>query len=125
LNFIPVILTDFMPSAAISPGWAFNSWFWLSAILGYGAVYLNFSNRLLTYARTAVLPFYILHQTIIVTIGFFISQWEISVMIKYLMLSSLSFVLVIAIYHLVIRRIGLFAFLFGMKSEILEKPGIA
>lgn len=97
---------------------SFNSWFWLSAILGYGSTYLNFSNRLLTYSRTAVLPFYVLHQTIIVTIGFFISQWKISVMIKYLMLSSLSFVLVMVIYHLVIRRIGRFAFLFGMKSGI-------
>lgn len=97
---------------------SFNSWFWLSAILGYGSTYLNFSNRLLTYLRTAVLPFYVLHQTIIVTVGFFISQCKISVMIKYLMLSSLSFVLVMAIYHLVIRRIGRFSFLFGMKSEI-------
>jgi len=62
------------------PGWAgaytlkslvrsLSSWFWLSAILGFGIRYLNFNNRVPRYTREAVLPFYILHQTVIVVIG--------------------------------------------------------
>jgi glucan biosynthesis protein C len=53
-----------------------NSWFWLMTFLGFGARYLNFNNGFLKYARVAVLPFYILHQTVIVTIGFYIAKWE-------------------------------------------------
>lgn len=94
---------------------AFNSWFWLVAILGFGSAYLNFNNEPLKYAREAVLPFYILHQTIIVTIGFYIANWELSVMVKYLILGTLSFVAIIAIYDLLVKRVVLLRFLFGMK----------
>lgn len=96
---------------------SFNSWFWLVAILGFGSKYLNFNNELLKYAREAVLPFYVLHQTIIVTIGFYIANWETSVMAKYLILSTLSFVVIIAIYDLLIKRVDLLRFLFGMKVK--------
>jgi hypothetical protein len=61
---------------------AFNSWFWLVAILGFGSQYLNFNNGLLKYSNEAVLPFYILHQTIIIIIGFYIASWDIGVIMK-------------------------------------------
>jgi hypothetical protein len=96
---------------------SFNSWFWLVAILGFGSKYLNFENEVLKYAREAVLPFYILHQTVIVIIGFYIANWETSVMVKYLTLSTLSFTMIMAIYELLIKRVNVLRFLFGMKVK--------
>lgn len=96
---------------------AFNSWFWLAAIIGFGQHYLNFNNSVLKYSSEAVLPFYILHQTVIVIIGFYIASWDISVFPKYLILGTVSFTLIIGMYDLIIKRIGILRFLFGMKKE--------
>lgn len=96
---------------------AFNSWFWLVAILGFGSKYLNFNNSLLKYSNEAVLPFYILHQTMIVIIGFYIASWDVGVIMKYLILSTVSFTLIIALYDLVIKRVKILRFLFGMKIK--------
>ena len=96
---------------------AFNSWFWLVAILGFGRKYLNFNNGLLKYSNEAVLPFYILHQTIIVIVGFYIASWDVDVIIKYFMLGTVSFALIIVLYDFVVKRVSVLRFLFGMKTK--------
>ena len=94
-----------------------NSWLWLATILGFGKRYLNFHNKLLAEANQAVLPFYILHQTVIVIIAFFLITWDIPVLLKYLVLASLSFGIIIGLYEGVIRRLPPLRFLFGMKAR--------
>ncbi len=94
---------------------SFNSWFWLVAILGFGSKYLNFNHGFLKYARQAVLPFYILHQTVIVTIGFYIAHWQMNVMLKYLILSTSSFMVIVFLYELLIKRVKALAFVFGLQ----------
>lgn len=91
------------------------SWCWLVAIFGFGSRYLNFNSSVLKYANEAVLPFYILHQTVIVIFGFWIMDWELGVMTKYLLLSLCSFVMIMLVYEFLIRRINVMRFLFGMK----------
>ena len=49
-------------------------WCWIIAILGFGKKYLNSSKPFLKYTNEAVLPFYILHQFIILIIGYYIVQ---------------------------------------------------
>ena len=95
----------------------FNSWVWVLALLGLGSRYLAFRNRLLQYASEAVLPFYILHQSIIVVTGFFIINWNTPVFVKYLFLSMTSFVIIIMVYEYVVRRLGFMRFLFGLKGQ--------
>lgn len=118
--FFPVDLSplgDSMQYGATVFARSFNSWFWLVAILGFGSKHLNFDNQVLRYVREAVLPFYILHQTAIVVIGFCIAHWEASVMVKYLILSSSSFVMIMALYELLIRRVNVLRFLFGQTIK--------
>ncbi len=57
----------------------FNIWMWLLALLGYGRCYLSFNHPFLRYANEAVYPFYILHQTIIIILGYYLvpSNWSI------------------------------------------------
>ena len=94
---------------------ALCAWCWIIAILGYGSRFLNFNNRFLGYANEAVLPFYILHQTIILIIGFFVVQWNIGIAPKYFIIVALSFIGIMAIYDLLVRRINILRFLFGMR----------
>lgn len=91
------------------------SWCWLLAIFGLGGRHLTFNNTILKYANEAVLPFYILHQTVIVIFGFWMKDWELGVTAKYLLLSLSSFVTIILVYEFLIRRIKMMRFLFGMK----------
>jgi glucan biosynthesis protein C len=93
----------------------FVSWSWLLAILGFGSRYLMFKNRFLQYANIAVLPFYILHQTIIITVGFYIADWDMGVATKYTFLFITSFIVIVAIYDLLVKRLGILRFLFGLK----------
>ena len=90
------------------------------AILGLGSRFLNRNNRFLSYANEAVLPFYILHQTIIITIGFYVVQWNVGIGLKYLTISTTSFVAIMLIYELLVRQINVLRFLFGMRLK--RKP---
>lgn len=96
---------------------AFNAWFWVLTILGYGRRYLNKNNALLTYANEAIYPFYILHQTVIVVIAFYVVKTTDTILLKFLFLSVTSFILTMAIYHFVVRPFRVTRFLFGMKSS--------
>ena len=93
------------------------SWSWILFILGFGSRYLRFNNRFLVYANPAVLPFYILHQTIIVGIGFLLAELVLNSYLKYLILVVTSFVVIMTIYELFVRRIPLLRYLFGMKAK--------
>jgi len=95
---------------------SFNSWCWLCAIIGFGKTFLDFSNNFLNHANEAVLPFYVLHQTIIVITAYFLINLDIEILLKYLILILTSFVVIIMIYELLIRKIGILRLLFGMKS---------
>ncbi len=93
-----------------------NAWCWLFAILSLASRFLTGTNRFLRYANEAVLPFYILHQTVIVVIGFYVVQLNMGVGPKYLVIASTSFVAIMALYE-IIRRFNVFRFLFGMRPK--------
>jgi glucans biosynthesis protein C len=94
---------------------AFVSWCWVLGLLGVGMRTLRSGSAALSYANEAVLPFYMLHQAVIVTIGYFIAAWQIPVLPKYLLLVVMSFAVIMAIYERLVRRINLLRFLFGLK----------
>jgi glucan biosynthesis protein C len=96
---------------------ALGTWCWLILIFNLGIRYLNMNNRFLAYANEAVLPFYILHQTVIITIGYYVVQWNIDIALKYLIIASTSFIVIMAVYELLVRRFNVLRFLFGMKIK--------
>ena len=93
------------------------NWSWVVFILSLGVKYLNFNNKVVTYGNDAVLPFYILHQTIILIIGWFVITWDIGILPKYLIIIVVSFPLIMALYELLIRRINIVRFFFGMRLK--------
>jgi glucans biosynthesis protein C len=91
------------------------AWAIVLTALGMGMTYLNFKNPFLTYANEAVLPFYILHQTVIVMVDYFIIQLPISVWVKVPMVIIISFSIIMTIYEFAIRRVNFLRICFGMK----------
>jgi peptidoglycan/LPS O-acetylase OafA/YrhL len=101
--------------------YSIGSWSWIVFVLSLGAKYLkNVNNKLLDYSNEAVLPFYIFHQTIIVCVGWFVIRWDISIFPKYLIIVTVSFVLIMALYELLVRPFNWVRFLFGMRPK--KKP---
>lgn len=94
--------------------WSFCVWCWLIAFLGYGKKYLNNENSFIRYASEIALPYYILHQTIIIIIGFYVIQWNTSILIKYLVISTTALFITLILCEL-IKRNNITRFLFGMK----------
>ncbi len=93
---------------------------WIIFVLSVGAKYFNFSNNVLVYGNEAVLPFYILHQTIILCVGWFVIRWNIGILPKYMIIVAVSFALIMVVYEGVVRRFSPIRFLFGMGSK--KKP---
>ena len=96
---------------------AVTAWFWVFAAIGYGRKYLNKKHSVLNYVNQAVYPFYILHQTVIVVLSFYIVRTSDSVGMKYFFTVLGTLFLSIAIYHLLIRPYPVIRFLFGSKKD--------
>jgi peptidoglycan/LPS O-acetylase OafA/YrhL len=97
------------------PMYCLISWTFLMAILGFGMLHLNFSTPFLKYANEAVLPFYILHQTVLLSVGYFVLQWNIPDLFKWFLIITASFAIIMLIYEYLVRRWNVMRFLFGMK----------
>jgi hypothetical protein len=95
--------------------WGFSCWFWLVALLSIGARFLNFTNRFLVYSNEAVLPIYILHQTVIVIATFFIIKLSLSILPALTLVTFCAFAGPIIIYDLIVKRIKWIRVLFGMR----------
>jgi hypothetical protein len=93
----------------------FVVWSWLLTVLGFGMRHLNFTNPFLKYANEAVLPFYILHLTMLITVGYFVVQWAVSDLLKYVIILTSSFLAIMGLYEFGVRRFNLMRFLFGMR----------
>ncbi len=62
------------------------------------------------------MPFYLLHQPVIVAIAFYVVQWQTGVTVKWLVLVSASSVVTLGIYELLVRRVALLRAIFGIKA---------
>jgi glucan biosynthesis protein C len=91
------------------------SWCWILAILGFGMRHLTRNTPFLKYANQAVLPFYILHQTVLLGVGYFVVGWAIPDLLKYVLITASSFPIILVLYEFLVRRSNLLRVLFGMK----------
>ena len=98
-------------------------WALILAVLGFAKRHLNFSNRFLKYANQAVYPFYILHQTLIVALGYYVVQWPMPIFFKLCILVALCAVLLVSIYQFIIEPSMVPRLLFGLKLKRMLAPG--
>ena len=96
---------------------SFASWFWIFSFLGFASQHLSFKTPFLKYANEAVLPFYILHQTVLLGLGYFVVQWHIPDLLKWIIILTSSFPVIMGLYEYGVRRNNVLRFLFGMKPK--------
>ena len=102
-----------------------TAWSWIFAFMGLAMKRLTFTNPFLKYANEAVLPFYILHQPVLLTIGYYVVRMALPDWARYAVIASTSFVTILLIYELLVRRINILRFLFGMRMQPKAAPAEA
>jgi len=136
--------TDFDPlSLAFRLVKSIDGWLWVVAILGLARS--RFANRsrssassasvdradratlvrrLGAYANEAVLPFYVLHETVIVGIAYWILTWRIGAGAQYLLIVLSSLAATLLLYEVGVRRTRVTRLLFGLKpSRVVAARG--
>lgn len=103
--------------------WILSACTLLPAFLGLGMQYLTFTNPFQKYASEAVMGFYILHQTVLLVIGYFVVDWTIPAFYKWAIIASTSFIVIMVIYEFLIRRVNVVRRLCGMKP--LKKVAVS
>jgi hypothetical protein len=93
-----------------------SAWCWILAFLGFGRQHLNFHRPVLDYANEAVLPFYVLHQSVLIYLGYFVVRWDIPDLLKWAVIAPTAFAICVGLYEFVVRRVNVVRFLFGMKA---------
>ena len=101
------------------------AWATILSLLGLAQHYLNRPSRTLTYMTEAIFPWYILHQTIIVMSGFWLTRQHLPVWVEAPLVILATFAGCALLHELVIRRIGFLRPLFGLKPMVREVPAPA
>jgi len=106
--------------------WTFvtaNAWCWSTFMLFVGMRFLDFTNRSLEYAQEAVLPFFLLHQPVIIVVAYYVVQWHAGIFPKLVTVVIASLLITVSLYEFVIRRVSFLRKLFGMKTS--ARPVVA
>jgi hypothetical protein len=93
-----------------------DSWCWVLFFLFVGMRYLDYTNQYLEYSQAAILPFFVLHQPVIIILAFYAVQWQASLGIKLLFVVVGSFCVTLGIYEFLIRRSAVLSQILGMKT---------
>jgi glucan biosynthesis protein C len=96
---------------------ALATWTWMIFIVSMGMKYLDYEAKYRQQLNEAVLPFYILHQTVLLLIGYIVVKWDWSSWGKWGVIASSSMFVCILVYMLAIRPFNPMRFLFGMKKN--------
>lgn len=89
----------------------------LLAVLGFAAWLLNRPSQALTYATDAILPVYLMHQTVLVIVAdvIVLRHWPLTLEMGVLFAAALAIPLII--YHFLVRRTALLRVLFGLRPH--------
>jgi peptidoglycan/LPS O-acetylase OafA/YrhL len=103
-------------------------WTWILAIAGFAAQRLRFATPALGYANEAVMPFYILHLPVLISVAYAVLPLPAPDLAKWLAILVLSFGLCAGLYEFVVRRINVLRVLFGMRPaprapQVATVPG--
>ncbi len=126
ISFLVMIWTwENHPSSFWVPLFAsFNRWSWILAFFGFAACFLNKESEVIKYRNQAVYPFYILHQTVTIGIGFYLMNSALANSWKFLILLLGTYLGCWVLYEFGIKRISILRLLFGIKAKTAHgKPG--
>lgn len=94
-----------------------NAMAWIMAATGLGLRYFNRPHRLLPTLSEGVLPFYMLHQAVLIPVGYGLLRLGLGPLPSYGLIAICALVLILGLYLFLIRPFGPMRFLFGMKGK--------
>ncbi len=97
--------------------WALDIWCWLLAVLYLGIRWLDFPNRVMDYLQRSILPFYVLHHPVVITIASFVVTWNLGLWPKFGLLLVASYAISLALYEYGVRRWAVTRAMFGLKTR--------
>ena len=80
--------------------------------------YLSHPGAFLAYHNKAVIPIYILHQTVMVLLALYVVKLEFPVTVKFLILLAGTLKITRLIYELLFQRVRLMRLLLGMNPKL-------
>jgi len=93
-----------------------SQWTWVLTILGAGHRWLNREGSTLRYLAEAAYPFYIIHLPVMKLVTYFAIQPDTVVAVKYLLIVAATTLVSLGLYDVIVKRVGVLRFLFGMKA---------
>ena len=94
-------------------------WLVIAGLLGMGRRHLDRPSRALSYLGEASYPLYILHQTVIVMVAYYLIGMPGPWAVQWLALLAIVVAVTFGLYE-VVRRVGVLRFLFGMRPSRRE-----
>lgn len=121
----PLIFMAPLQGGLASPGWAMRdlatvglavaSWCWVIVALGLARRYVSHDHWLLRYAREAALPYYILHEPVVVALGLAVVRRNLGLWPGFVLIVLGALAITLGLYELLIRRLPALRVLFGMR----------
>ncbi len=96
---------------------ALATWSFIVFITAMGMKYLDHDSKYRQPLNEAFLPFYILHQTVLLLIGYIVVEWSWNNWSKFGIISISSLFVILIIYRLGVAPFNIIRFLFGMGKK--------
>ena len=110
-------LGDSFPAKIIkSLFWTANGWFWMLALIGWAQHWFHKSNPTLRYLNRGVYCFYIVHQTLIIVIAYFLVPQNLGGFWEPTLIVLLVFIGCVLMFE-VIRRLPVLPIFFGIRRR--------
>jgi peptidoglycan/LPS O-acetylase OafA/YrhL len=93
----------------------FLAWSCALAAIGFSRQYLNRDSKFRKLANEAIYPFYLLHQPVILIIGFLLIRIQMPDLVRFIILLPSSFVMTCVLYWYLVRPFNFTRVIFGMK----------
>lgn len=94
--------------------WSLDQWAWILMLLGFARRWMNFDSPARRYLTDAVFPFYIIHQTAIVVLGYHLTKLGLPVGVEAAIL-VLGTAAACFVGYEIVRRVGVLRPVFGLK----------
>ena len=98
------------------------AWLAILTLLGLSQKFLKQPSKALTYMTEAIFPWYILHQTLIVIAGYWLTRQGLSVSFEFILLVAVTLSGCFLLHEFIIRRLKLLRPLFGLKLQSTDGP---
>jgi len=93
---------------------------WILFFISFFAKHMNFKHSILIPANISILPIYILHQTLIIVIGYYVVDMDLNIFLKFAIIALTAIPASVFIYKIILTN-NVLRFLFGLKTKPKKK----